>query len=153
MRAYRIAQRWVAFFLAAYFAGGLLTLLHPHQEVFPVYSWFLFSLVPQQQTRYALLLREIRGKILEKPLYYEEADGLVPAPHSVTAYELVQQFGAATQSHDEEQQQRLRRVLESNSLPPRTRYDLMEITFDPLTRWRTGEHRAERLSTFAGGQP
>jgi hypothetical protein len=141
--------------LAVCLGGGLLTLFHPAREVFPVYSWFLFSLVPQHQTRYALLLREVRGESLDQPRYYEEADGLVPAPHSVIMYELVQQFGGAVESHQNEQAQRLQKLLESNFLPPATRYDLVKTTFDPLTRWKTGQQQVEHLNTFAtpGGQP
>src|SRR5271154_5396970 len=130
MAAYRILRGWVAIFLTGYFALGLATVLHPRQEVFPVYSWFLFPLVPGQETRYALRLQEAHGQKLAGPLLYQDAEDLVANPHSVTVDELVQQLGRAAKQGRAEEQQRLRQVLEKNHLPSPCRYELVAIIFD-----------------------
>jgi hypothetical protein len=148
MAAYRILRVWVALFLAGYFALGLATVLLPQQEVFPVYSWFLFPLVPGQQTRYALQLQEAHGQRLTGPLLYQDAEGYVANPHSVTVDELVQQLGLAVERGRADDQQRLRQVLEKNHLPSPCRYELVAIMFDPLVRWRTGRYEVRPLAQY-----
>ena len=148
MRAYRITQRWVTLFLTGYFVGGLLMLLHPREEVFPVYSWFLFALVPQQRTLYAVVLHEAEGQPLRQPRTYQEAAGIVRDPHNVVVHQLIQQLGAAVEKRDAAQVTEFRRLLETNYLPARSRYEVAKISYEPLRRWRTGEQRTERLAMF-----
>jgi hypothetical protein len=149
MAAYRILRGWVALFLAGYFALGLLTLLLPRREVFPVYSWCLFALVPGQESRYALRLQEVRGQKFAEPVLYQEADSLVADPHSVTVRELVQQFGLAVEKGRVRQQLRIRRLMEKDHLPSLCRYELVIITYDPLIRWRTGRYEVRLLAQYA----
>jgi hypothetical protein len=124
--------------LAGYFVCGLLTLLLPRQEAFPVYSWFLFPLAPGRQTRYALRLQQVNGQTLDSPRLYQDAGEFVADPHSVTVDELVQQLGSAVQQGRAEDQRRIRLLLEKDHLPSPCRYELVTISFDPLIRWRTG---------------
>lgn len=147
MREYWRTRRGIACFLAAYFAGGMLTLLHPEQEVLPVYSWFLFALVPQSGLQYGLLLHRVNGRAVEPPRLYQEADGFVGAPHSVTVYKLAQQLGAAVERSSPEQD-RYREVLEKNWLPPATRYDVVKLSADPVARWKSGHYEMQPLKTF-----
>ena len=149
MAAYRILRGWVTIFLAGYFAVGLSTLLLPRREVFPVYSWFLFALVPGQESRYALRLQEVRGQKLAEPVLYQNADGLVADPHSVTVRELVQQFGLAVEKGRVREQLRIRRMMEKDHLPSPCRYELVIITYDPLVRWRTGRYEVRLLAQYA----
>jgi hypothetical protein len=146
MREYRRVRRGIALFLTLYFAGGILTLLHPAQEVFPVYSWFLFALVPQTEPDYALLLHEVNGRPAEPPRLYQEASDLVNSPHSITVYELTQQMGKALKRGENESS--YRELLERNWLPPRTSYDLVKIYADPIVRWKTGQYKIETVRTF-----
>ena len=151
MREYRRTRRFVSWFLAAYFAGGLLTLLLPQMEVFPVYSWFLFALVPQSGPQYGLLLYRVNGRDLEPPRLYQEAEGWIPSPHSVTAFKLTQEFGEAAEKNSADQAHR-RESLEKNWLPPQTKYELIKLNADPITRWKTGQYEiTQRLGTFSCG--
>lgn len=143
MAAYRILRGWVALFLAGYFVLGLATVMLPQQEVFPVYSWFLFPLVPGQQTRYALRLQEAQG-----PLLYQDAEGFVANPHSVTVDELVQRLGRAVEQGRTNEQQHICQVLEKNHLPSPCRYELVSIVFDPLIRWHTGRHEVRPIAQY-----
>jgi hypothetical protein len=148
MREYRCIRNGVTMFLAAYFVGGLLTLLLPQREIFPVYSWFLFSLVPQSGPQYGLMLTEVGGKKLVSPRLYQQAETWIDAPHSETAFSLVQQFGAAVEHHDANAK-RFRDLLEHNWLPPRTHYELVVINADPIARWKRGEYEVtQHLEAF-----
>jgi len=149
MAAYRILRGWVALFLAGYFALGLSTLLLPRWEVFPLYSWFLFALVPGQESRYALRLQEVRGQKLAGPVLYQEAESFVADPHNVTVRELVQQFGLAVEKGRVQEQLRIRRMMEKDRLPPSCRYEPVIITYDPLARWRTGRYEVKPVAQYA----
>jgi hypothetical protein len=149
MAAYRIWRTWVALFLAGYFVLGLATLALPRGEVFPCYSWFLFALVPGQESQYAVRLEEVRGQKLAEPVLFQDADNIVDEPHSVTARELVQRLGAAVENGQTDEQLRLRRVLEKNYLPTPCRYELVVMTYEPLTRWRTGRYDVRSLAEYS----
>jgi hypothetical protein len=119
MPEYRRARRGISLFLAIYFVVGLGTLLLPAREIFPFYSWFLFALVPQGAPHYELILRRVDGKLLDPPRRYQEAEGLVRSPHSVTVYKLTQQIGALNDVH-------ARELLEKYWLPPNTSYEITQ---------------------------
>jgi hypothetical protein len=151
MREYRRIRRLLWWFLAAYFVGGLLTLLLPQMEIFPVYSWFLFAKVPDSAPQYGLLLLNVDGRPVEPPRLYQEANNLVSSPHSVTVFKLTQKMGATVERNIPDKTG-TRELLEKNWLPPQTRYELVKMNADPITRWKTGEYQiTQRLGTFTSG--
>jgi len=149
MAAYRIWRAWVALFLAGYFALGLATLALPRQEVFPCYSWFLFALVPGRESPYAVRLLEVRGQKLAEPVLFQDAEDFVAEPHNVMAHEIVQQLGMAVEKGTMDEQVRLRRVMEKDFLPVPCRYELVVLTYEPLTRWRTGRYDVRSLAEYS----
>lgn len=149
MAAYRIWRAWIALFLAGYFVLGLATLALPRQEVFPCYSWFLFALVPGRESQYAVRLQEVRGQKLAEPVLFQDADSFVDEPHNVMAHELVQRLGAAVERGPTDEQLRLRRVMEKDYLPAPCRYQLVVLTYEPLTRWRTGRYDVRPLGEYS----
>jgi hypothetical protein len=151
MAAYRIWRVWVALFLAGYFVLGLATLALPRQEVFPCYSWFLFALVPGRESQYAIRFREVRGQKLAAPVLFQDADDFVDEPHNAMARELIQQFGAAVEKGRTDEHLRLRQVMERDYLPTPCRYELVVLTYEPLTRWRTGDYKARSLGEYTAG--
>ncbi len=160
MREYRRIRKGMSWFLAAYFAGGLLTLLRTgrdmnEREVYPVFSWFLFALVRQPEAQYGLLLHEVNGRSVEPPCLYQDAEGRISQPHNVIVFQLTQKFGAAVERHEPEQQ-KYRELLEKNWLPSRKRYELVKVNADPVARWKNGSYAVtQRLNTFtsAGATP
>jgi hypothetical protein len=149
MRLYRITKLWLSSFLAVYFVVGLLTEIYPGREVFPFFSWFLFTLAPQAGEQYALVLREVNGTMIDPPRLYQETDDLVPNVQSDKMAELIQRLGAAIEQGETAKERQFRELLEANYLFPNTRYDIMRIDFDPLVRWRTGRYTIKPLKTSA----
>jgi hypothetical protein len=148
MAAYRIWRAWVALFLAGYFVLGLGTLALPRQEVFPCYSWFLFALVPGRESQYAVRLQEVRGQKLAGPVLFQDADNFVDEPHNVMVRDLVQRWGTAVENGRLDEQARLRRVMEKDYLPTPCRYELVVLTYEPLTRWRTGRYDVRSVEEY-----
>lgn len=153
MREYRRTRNGIALFLALYFAGGMLALLRPDQEVFPVYSWFLFARVPNERWQYGLLLEEVGGHELESARLYHDAVGAVYAPHSVTVHKLTQRLGAALERNDSEEVARARELLEKNWLPRPARYSVVKLNADPIARWKSGRYEMQPLASFAAPPP
>jgi hypothetical protein len=155
MRSYRKLKRFLAGFLLFVFVGGLLTLLVPRQEIYPIYSWFLFALTPNAKTRYALQILEYQNQLLDPPLFYEEAGYLVPKPRSITLVKIAQFWGRAVEQGDETAENKNRALFESNFLPGASRYALMRVHYDPIARWKTGAVHMEtvRLYRAEGARP
>ena len=148
MRSYWKLKRFLAGFLLFVFAGGLLTLLVPRQEIYPIYSWFLFALTPNAKTRYALRILEYRNQPLNPPLFYDEAGSLVPKPQSVTLVKIAQYWGRAVEQGDRDAENKNRALFESNFLPGASRYALVRVHYDPVERWKTGVAQMETVRLY-----
>ena len=152
MKRYRLLVRSICWFLVIYFVGGLLGALTPKHEIFPVSSWFLFPVTPNPDTKFALRLYRVEGKTLEPPRFYEEADGIVSDPRSIDVYEAVQMLGKAERRGDLPVIARIRRIIDSNSVMPPCRYELVTVTYDPVERWKTGEVQIETIEMYSEGE-
>jgi hypothetical protein len=155
MNSYRRLKTGLVLFVALVFFGGLASLPRLNQETFPFYSWFLFALTPQAQIKYNIRIDELALYKLEEAkmtVYYEQAGGIVGQPHSPTAHKIIQRLGAAYVRGDKAEVERQRRLLEGNFLPLPNRYTLVEIWYDPIERYRTGEQTAKELARFTGGK-
>ena len=151
---YRRLRRIAVALLAVEFVVGMGGYLTPRKEIFPLASWFLFLVVPHHTNDYDLMLRAYDGHPVEPPLPYNHAPALIFTPHSIVTYQVVQQLGDAQTHHDDTRVRALRRQLESLFTQPRTRYDLVRNTYQPVERWETGQVRARQtLRSFAAGEP
>lgn len=148
MKRYQLILKGIRLFLILYFIGGLLSTLTPRHEVFPVFSWFLFPLTPNLESKFALRLHQVAGELLEPPRYYEKAEGIVNEPKSIRVYQMVQDLGVAEKRNDSEEIKRLRSILENNYLHTPCRYELLVVTYDPVKRWKTGLMHEETVSTY-----
>jgi hypothetical protein len=139
-RAYRRRQGWLAAILAVQLVGGLAVLAAPGQEVFPLFSWFLFPLTPQSPaTEPELQLLEYRGQRFDPPVALAAVRDAVTAAQAPVVVALGQDMARAVAAGDEAAADRLRRTLESSLNPGAGRYRLVEVTYDPLARFRHGD--------------
>lgn len=153
MQAYRNLRAGVTLFFVACFCGGLATELIPGgREVFPVFSWFLFTKTPNVRAQFGLLVREAGGREVKPARLYEEADGFVAAPRAIAAQALIQEIGKAWKQGNESEVSRLRRLLEATYLPTPARYDLVWVRYDPIKRWKTGAFEITPVRSFPGGE-
>ena len=130
--------------------GGTLT---PRREIFPFASWFLFSLVPGQTSDYDLVLRAEGERPLDPPPRFSQAGRLVATPHSIVAYNLIQQLGHAVEAHDPDVGI-LRQQVEAHFTVPFIHYDLVKATYRPVDRWESDRNLGLMpLRSFVSGQP
>lgn len=140
-------------FLLLYLIIGLGGLATQQQEIFPVFSWFLFPITPQMtQTEYNLRLFEVNDIYRSAEPFYKDAPSAEYAekPHSPEAWQIIQNMGKAYVAGDQERVDQLRRLLEISYIPNVTGYALIEIGYNPIKRFQQdpdafGERTLERF--------
>lgn len=113
------------------------------KEIFPFFSWDLFSLVPQREmTDYSVRIVAVDGVRLPKPVFYAEAGSRVENAGSITAYRHQQSMGRAAAKQDEAALAKLVDSFESNHLLRGRTYDyeLVQRHYDPVARWRKRQY-------------
>ena len=154
MRRLRQQQRLAAGFLVLCVVVGLLGGLTKAREVFPLYSWFLFSLVPTRVAAFDVLVRQAGERTYDPPLSYRRAVNSYRNPHSIVPYRTVQDLGRAVETGQEAEVARLRRTFEARFRAWPVRYDLVKVVSDnPLAYWKTGQpQHSDFLVSFAAEQ-
>lgn len=162
MNRYRSTQRLFAGFLGLMlFVGIGSQFFNGRHELFPFYSWFLFSLVPQPDAAiFELFIHEApAGRVLDPPVASRKAnEGLIRSPHSVDLFRTVQELGRAAQAHDVAACDRLRAAVERRfRVAGPVRYEIVRQTFgNAMARWASRDaapRRQESVATFVSGTP
>jgi hypothetical protein len=140
MQTYRRLQSLGIGFLVLYFVVGLASLATPRQEIFPIYSWFLFATVPNQDEKYDVRIYSVGHYKMETPVFYNDgAANIVLDPHSITAYKIIQKMGEAYTRDQMKEFRRYRKLFEKNALWSNTDYEIVKVSYDPIQRWETGK--------------
>lgn len=151
----RRLRRRLALLVVVYFvAGGASQKLVPGvDEIIPFYGWSLFSKVPNEDSRYALLIHSRNGRALEPPVSFLGAPPSIATGNRFLGRKVIQRLGRAVEEGNAARVADLRRLLEENYLHRRVVYQLVFERYDPLARWRTGENLEQRsLGRFATGE-
>ncbi len=142
--------------LLAYGGGGILTFdlsKRKSNEIFPVFSWFLFAEVPQKKhIRYTIRIYRADNRDLATPLLFANASEYLN-PKSVSANKLIDEIGRSVGGADETEVQHLREILEENQINRIQRYELLKLTYDPVERYQTGKMQVESIRFFDKGRP
>ena len=124
-------------FLVLYCTGGFLSHQRkPEQEVYPFFSWFLFPSVPYIQTEFVILIHEFNGKTIEPPRFSTEIKGVLSF-HGAGYYKITQELGRGILNENEDKIENLREQFEKLFLSHPVLYEVVQITFDPIERWKT----------------
>ena len=120
----------------------------PSYEIYPFYSWSMFSWVPSQEDGYALFILQQGEATFNPPIEFQFAGSRVANPNSVVAFRDIQNMGIAYTKGDMKRFEELRSLFERNYLRPNTHYQLVRTNSDPLTRWKTGKRTIEPLNDW-----
>lgn len=106
-------------------------------EVFPFFSWSLFSEVPDAvEVDYSVRFISVNGVTLDEPVFFEESKAFLRTASAPQAYQVIQQLGRA---HDKNQDRRAAEsqdLLDSQWLASLTSadYEVVRREFDILER-------------------
>lgn len=122
-------------------------------EIFPLFGWSLFSKVPNQDSRYWIVIRRHEGRQIDPPVAFLQAPDSIATGNRYIARKLIQRLGRAHDRGDREGLAMLRRLLEQNYLKGNVRYELLFERYDPLAKWRTGADLERRsVAIFDTGE-
>lgn len=159
MQSYRRLKLLVAALLCGYAAAALVlkVTLRRDGEVFPVFSWSLYSTVPGEDTDYAVRILSVGGKALDPPLFLQEARSFFTGTEPTAAFMTMQRLGDALEKRDADEVKAHRRLLEEHHLRGQgvIRYEIVRRRFNTLARWSSGGFTSVRtvavLSTDGAG--
>ncbi len=153
--ALRRLRRRLAFLVLVYFFAGAASqkLVPGVDEIIPFYGWSLFSKVPNEDSRYTLLVHRHKKRTLEPPVSFLHAPNTIVVGNRYTGRKVIQRLGKAVERRKAVEVEDLRRLLEQGYLSGRVRYELIFERYDPMRKWRTGANLEERsLGLFTTGE-
>jgi hypothetical protein len=150
----QLRRRLACLVLVYFFAGAASQKLVPGvDEIIPFYGWSLFSKVPNEDSRYELLVHRHKRRLLEPPVSFLHAPDTIVTGNRYIGRKVIQRLGRAVERGEAAQVEDLRRLLERNYLSGRVRYELIFERYNPMQKWRTGANLEERsLGQFTSGE-
>lgn len=122
------------------------------REVFPLFSWSLYSTVPREEADYGVRILAVGGQTVDPPLFFEDARSFFPYVNQSQLMMTVQPLGRALDSGNTEAAARYRLLLERHHLRGRgvVHYEIARRAFNTLARWTTGRFSVVRsVGTFS----
>lgn len=136
MRALRTIQCRLAGFLVLTFVLGLLSIPTPKHEIFPFFSWFLFSEVPNTQDIYYLVAHKADGTRLETHRKSDQNPGLFRRNEAIKAGRVIRKAAISHEKGDTKSFGNAVALLEDRYLRRSiVRYEIWKRHEDPLTYW------------------
>ena len=136
----QIRSRLVLVLIVYFIAGTASQRLVPGvDEIFPFFGWSLFSNVPNESSRYTILIEEHNGQAIDPPVVFLKAPEAIVTGNRNIGRKVINKLGRAKTRDRKGKVKRYRRLLESNYLQGRVRYELVYERYDPLEKWKTGE--------------
>jgi hypothetical protein len=148
--------RWrLALLVVVYFFAGAASqkLLPGVDEIIPLYGWSLFSKVPNEDSRYVLLILRQRKRTFQTPVPFLHAPETLVTGNRFIGRKIIQRLGRAVERGEADKVKDLRQLLEQSYLVGRVRYELVFERYDPVQKWKTGANLESRsLGEFASGE-
>lgn len=155
MNKHRKLKAFIATVFISYACSGAIlaissTLIKSANEIFPVFSWSLFTFIPNDFHDYALRIIAIDNENLNPTLYFQDAGHWFPETDSMSAYDSIQKLGTAVSAKDVKRIEEVRQFLEPIYLGEvkSVSYEIVERSFDPLDRWKYGKFNTVRSLGF-----
>lgn len=133
-----LASIIISYFYAAFYATSHV----PEGEVYPFFSWFVFTRVPQKlNTEYAVKIAEYGNRKLDPPVFFADARGIyVKNSVALPTYNyIIQSLGANVEAGQPSKIKQYREALEESFLSLPVVYEIVRIEFDTLELWNTGK--------------
>ena len=153
MDEYRRIKILIISILIAYSIVGIILQLFVsgRNEIFPVFSWALFSRVPNKIIEYNIVITSVDGQPLHTVLTYNKASEWFTKSNSINAYYVIQTLGRAVYSGDANQVKEVRKYFEPLYLGDvnTVEYELIKLTIDPLKLKKYGlVENIQNLASF-----
>ena len=140
--------------IVAYIATAVcLRLVFDTKEIFPIFSWSLFSVIPTSPHEdIGVLVTEIDGNPLNPYADFMTAKNLFSQAGSIEAYYVIQRLGKAVLAQDDQTENSSRRLLEGqyvDGFKSNLKYRIVKRRYDPIERWKNGSFQFEPLKEYS----
>jgi hypothetical protein len=126
--------------------GGVKT--HPTKEVFPFFTWSLFSWVPEVRNLYVVEITHMNGEAIEPPRDMREFPDF--AAEATLAYKTIQELGRSGLQDSGKLVAFEGRYLKGQHVG----YRVVQYSYAPLENWHRGEPAsAIVIGDFVAGLP
>ncbi len=151
MPYYNTQKKLIAIVVVMYFIIGNFTWGTFRLEIYPIFAWELFSLVPNLETDFGLQINAVNNVALDSPTYIQDLPDEFSEANSIIVYFVIQNLGKAIESGKQDKVQEYRDQIESIyfSSQKQVDYEIIKRSYYPRDRWYTGEYEEEvRLSQY-----
>lgn len=136
MKKYSCLKNGMSGFLVVMFVMAYVTLgFPPTYELFPFYSWSMFSEVPNDKVSFLVYVEGVNGEDFKEPILFQKAGKYVRGTGDINVQKFIQNFGKAVFEKDSEAVGKLRPLFEKKYLKGRVKYSVVREVMDPLKRW------------------
>ena len=145
----------IVILFTCYALFGILLEYYIHREIYPVFSWSLFSIMPNPKKEPTIYVHEMRGVTYDPPLSFTDMkfifDEIGQSPTQYTAF--IRTLGAALKNDNIAEIAKERRKIEALFGDEPYRYDVVLSTYDPVHFYKTHTAIEEHLmATFTNTQ-
>ena len=149
--AYRTQKFLLLAAFTAYFFIGMFSQTIPGGEVYPFFSWSLFSTIPNERAVYTMEINRIGDIVYNPPLPFSETkflfDTIHQAPTEYTTF--ISKLGLALDKDDEQNIDLYRAKLERIFPETAYSYTVFRVEYNPVEHWKSGTYTLQRaLGTF-----
>lgn len=135
----------VAAAVAAYAMTAVAGRATARGEIFPFFSWDLFSQVPSERVQATVMLHTVGGTELDEPTtLWDSGESRGSA---ISGAALVSELAAALQESPERVEE-LRYAIEANHLPSEAVWSVAYERFSPVERWNSGDVQRWEVARF-----
>lgn len=138
--SYNFLKRSIILFLIIYaFAGFFFT--RDNKEVYPFFSWDLFSRVPGETFEdFDLLIHKIGDKEFNPPVFFKQTEGLYDKRDTRIGnyHPLIINLALSVKDQNLDEIFRNRSILESKFLLHPVEYEVVTVKFNTIERFETG---------------
>ena len=138
--------------LSSYFLLGIGSHFLLRREIFPVFSWFLFSRTPNKTTQFTIVIFEHNGQILEPPVLFNEAPDSIARSGDIDANTVINSLGISYIQNNQEEVSEKRNLIEDVYLKGSVEYGLVKQTYDPILKYKFNQTEQEILVKFSSGE-
>ena len=117
------------------------------QDVYPVFSWSLFSHIPQPKVKFFMEIQQLGMDTYDPPLRFSQTKFVFDdIKRSPTDYDVpLQRLGEAIGEGDAWRIQKIRERLEKMFGERAFNYVVVEAKIDPMVYWKTGKYEVIRF--------
>ena len=134
------------------FLIGIGSQLLIKREIFPIFSWFLFSRTPNQETHFKIVIYKHNNQTLNPPISFHQAPQSIAQSGVISATFVIDKLGNSYLQGKQEDIKKQRQILENNYLNGNVEYELIRESFDPIKKWKYNQVEQEILVRFNSGE-